>query len=185
MLYLLIYKKIALITLCLLLTNISCGLLSRQQQAPRRNTGPVQPIAKQFSDGSYYYVVRALPSYFPHDIPVAESGKVEKMYVYGERDMDLIISSQESASSILSFYRKNFAAGGWSIERDITDSKASLREMEIKLSFREFTVDILTIPAENGFIISAAKGPIVIVNRIISSANSQNTVIIQQIRVIR
>lgn len=162
---------------------ISCGIL--RKPPPAQPPGALQGMVKEFPDRSRYYLVYSLPGFFPSDLPVLRSATVDRMYVYGEQDMDILMRTTDSIDKTVSKYRELCEKHGWTIERNQSDPDASRQKFTLNLSYKENPVDTIELAAATGRIFAAHRGGSVFVCRIIRPVSGSMTLVIQQIRRVR
>ena len=158
---------------------VQCSSL---QRTPARTSLPVQVIPKQFPDGSAYFILFGIPDYFPSDIPVYPGAQVQKVFVYHERDMDLIFKTTDAIEDIVQFFTQESKKQEWIIERITPDPKAEHQVISLPLSFKDQHVETFQYFATRGRIFAAKRGSRVMVCRIFQAADSPYTFIVQQIR---
>jgi len=167
-----------------MLFMIQCGLFSKNAENIPYG-GTLQGLKKEFPDKTPYYVIYSLPGFFPGDIPVYQRGKVQRIYVYDDRNMDIVMETTARTGEIVNHFREECKEKKWRIERSTTDPAAQNSILEIPLQFNKFTVDILKLTAAHGRIFAAHKGSLVTVCRIIQIYNTNQTLIVQNIRMNR
>lgn len=175
--YLLITALVICCIFSVLLCGITCSFLLRKPARP-----PVQIITKQFPDGSKYYIFFSIPDYFPSDIHIYERGQVQKVFVYQERDIDLIFRTTDSIEEIVKYFKKESEKRNWKIERITTDPQADHQIITLPLTYNNHPVETFQFSAYRGHIFTASRGNRVMVCRIIQVADTPFTFIIQQIR---
>jgi len=174
--------NVILLYLCLwALSFPQCGALQKSAPVPAAGA-PLQGIRKQLPDGSQYIVIYSIPGFFPPDIPVYRKGDVQKIYVYHDRDMDIVIKTTDTLSDIASFYAEESARLAWKIERNNADPAADHRVIKLPLTYNDCAVETLRFFADSGRVLAAVRGGLVMVCRIIRVADTPYTFIIQQIR---
>ena len=104
------------------------------------------------------------------------------MFVYEERDMDIIIITDASYDVVITFYRKESDKRGWKIEKDEYDPKAENQRITLPLYFNEYPVETFEYRTTKGYIIAARRSNCVLVCRILQSAVSKNVIIVQHVR---
>ena len=175
--------RLSIICVVILLTGLlHCSLFGGAEQSRTRR--PVQGIVKEFPDRTTYYVIYSLPDFFPGDIPVYSQGDVQRIYVYGERDMDIIITTTDPLDKIVTHYRESGNRNEWRIVRSEADDAAENRDFELPLQFNNKMVDILGLKAEHGQIIALSRRSVAIVCRVVKIADSPIVYIIQHIRTV-
>jgi len=176
--------KIVLLLIICPCVIMQCSLFGSEQEViPYR--GPLQGMMKEFPDGSTYVIMYSLPDFFPQDIPVYIYGEVEKMYVYGEREMDIVMKASASIGEITAYYEKSIRDKGWTIDRSYMDETFHRQKFEFPLTYNNNTVDTVHFFAEHGYTLAASHGNVVSVCRIIKPANTQLILIIQHVRTVR
>ena len=168
-----------LVILWIALLSVQCAFIP---QKPFRDSRPVYVIPKQFPDGSPYYIFYRIPDYFPPDIPLYERGQVQKVFVYDERDMDLIFRTTDTIEEIVAYFAEESEKRDWTIERITIDPQADHREITLPLRYDNHFVETLHYFAYRGHIFTAIRGNRVMVCRIMQIADSPYTIIVQQIR---
>ena len=168
------------VLLCMSLLIISGCLPFLQRDSSVRS--PVQVVNMQFPDGSSYFILYDIPWYFPEDIFYYRSGSVRKLLVYDEREMDLIIKTDDPLDMIVNYYIEQTLKNQWILDRSIPDNAAANRTIILPLIYKEQTLETLTIPSTRGHIIAAMKNGIVIVCRIIKESTTPLCTILQQMR---
>ncbi|KPK94446.1 hypothetical protein AMJ80_05455 [bacterium SM23_31] len=143
---------------------------------------PVQIIPKQFPDGSQYYVFYSIPDYFPSDIHFYKRGEVLKVFVYQEREMDLIFRTTDSIEDIIQYFKTESEKNNWKIERMAADPLAEHQIITLPLIYNNHSVETLQYSAYRGYIFTASRGNRVMVCRIIQVTDTPFTLIVQQIR---
>ena len=169
-------KKVKLLMVLLLFVNCASNQPSFQ---PRR---PVQGLMKQFPDNSPYFIIYTLPDFFPQDIPVYPGGVMQMGFVYQERDMDLIFKTSDSIEDIIRFFETKSGELHWSIERNMSDPAADHQTFTLPLTFNDNFVETFQYFTVRGNIFVAQHTGKYFVSRIIETADSPFTFIIQQIR---
>lgn len=171
--------RITLAAILLSMFFYYCGSSRINQQQP---AVPLQGMVKQLPGGSQYFVVYTLPAFFPMDIPVYRSGEIQQINVYDERDMDIIIKSTAQMSDIADEYKRQFKKFKWKINRDVNYPEANNQRIEIPISYKDKSIEILRFFTERGWILAASSGNIVVVCRLIKIKDTPFTFVIQQVR---
>jgi len=148
----------------------------------RKQPQPLQIITKEFPNGVRYYVMFKIPDYFPKDVPVYRKGTIEKLLVYGERDMDIIIKTSASFESVIKFYKNESERLGWEIETFLSDKKADNQRITIPLKYNNYLVETYEYRPVRGHIIEARRTNYYMKCRIVQLPGFQTTIIIQQVR---
>ncbi len=149
---------------------------------PIQPRGPVQGLIKQFPDNSRNFVIYTVPNFFPGEIPLYPNGAILKGFVYDERDMDLIFRTTDSVERIVQYFESRGAELKWTVNRNMVDPAADHQTLSLPLRFKENIVETFQYNANRGHIFAARRDGKFLVCRIIDTADSPYTIIVQHIR---
>lgn len=174
--------KFLLYTILIFIFSLGCSI---SNTAIQPNAAPVRAIPKAFPDGNKYYLIYSIPSYFPKDIPVYNNGNVDKIYVYDERDMDIVLHTQEQTTSIIEFYIKELPKSGWTIGKVTPVIRHKTDKINIPLKYKNKHVDSMLLNSENEVVITSYKKNITMNIKIYYSPSFPVSYVFQSIRLIK
>ncbi len=149
---------------------------------PIQPHGPVQGLLKQFPNNSRHFVIYTVSNFFPEEIPLYPDGAILKGFVYDERDMDLIFRTTDSVERIVQYFESRGAELKWTVNRNMVDPAADHQTLSLPLRFKENFVETFQYNANRRHIFAARRNGKFLVCRIIDTADSPYTIIVQHVR---
>ncbi|MCP4727992.1 MAG: hypothetical protein GY863_23335 [bacterium] len=176
--YIRLQINVIFITVFILLSIFGCSSIRKPQRSNNNITG----MTKIFPDGKTYYLVYQIPDYFPVDIPVYRYGSIEKIYVYDEKNMDIILKTRQTFEAITETIKSEGKNKGWVFEDPVPYPEADNNLLTIPLTYNDNVVEIYKFPSVRGLLLNGKRSGSTIECRIIQIPRSGDNYLIQTIR---